>query len=70
MSGVNWAAPTIDVGGGVSANGGPVTSQLGGKLKVSSEDNHASALIVLMAVGALYLLWKGRFRFSMTVGGR
>lgn len=67
MPAANPFAPVIDVGGsasvgGVTASGG--VSVGGG----SVADNHASALYLVLAITALYLLYKNKFRFSTTVG--
>lgn len=61
----NPFAPMIEVGGGASV--GPVSGNLSGTLG-SAGDNHASAAFVLLSLALLFLLWKGRFRFSTKVG--
>ena len=52
----------IEVGG--TATAGPVSA--GGKMSVG--DNTAAAGYVAAGLLLLVLLWKGKFRFSTTVG--
>lgn len=71
MDGFNPFAPTVEIGGSAQAGGARAAAQ--GALSVgniSPEDNHVTAGLVLVALGVLFLLWRGKFRFSMTVGGR
>lgn len=67
MPAANPFAPVIDVGASASVGGATAS----GGISVGSggvADNHASALYLGLAIVALYLLYKNKFRFSTTVG--
>ena len=54
----------IEVGGGAAA--GPVSARGGASLSIG--DSTAAAGYVVAGLLILVLLWKGKFRFSTTVG--
>jgi hypothetical protein len=76
MPSANPYAPVFEIGGTGEATAGPAQGIAGGKLSLGTlaapEDHHIAAALVLAAVLTLVLLWRGKFRFSMTtgVGGR
>lgn len=62
MPASNPFAPVIEVGGGATV--GPASANG----NVSVGDHHAAAGYVLIGLAVLVLLWKGKWRFSTTVG--
>ena len=64
----NPFAPIIDVGGGASVGPASGSGSLSFGLGNGVGDHHAAALYTLGGLVLLYLLWRGRFRFSTQVG--
>ena len=64
MPAANPFAPMIEVGGNAAA--GPISAR--GGLNLSAGDHAAASGYVLFGLLVLVLLWKGKFRFSTTVG--
>ena len=66
MPSANPFAPLIDVGG--SASAGPAQGSVSASLGVNGMgDHHVSAGLLALALLALVLLWRNKFRFSTNV---
>ena len=65
MPASNPFAPLIDVGGSVGPVQGSTSLGVGG---VTVGDHHATAGFVAIGLIAIFLLYKGKWRFSTQVG--